>query len=484
MRTSWIGSLVALLLMLPACRDAAGPGAAVSELRFSPAAPHVEAGKGLQLSLEALDPFGRPVAVKAGGFRSDEPAIATVSATGVVTGVARGSTRIRAVAPGSAEAVVTLVVDPRGGLEPDSLRVVLPDPADRRISVDAWPLTPQVLRFTLRNVAGESLCGLVPVRIRIRDPEMLVASYQPDRDGCTIPLAVGPAGPVYGGITQMWLTAGNLTDSMYVTAYGNEYRVTFGSVPMAVRTLPAGGLLRYEVSAVARDGTPAAGVPVNFEIDTARVHGVPGAWWSGIPASKVTVPTDSTGMAAVVARAPTSALINIGDVNNRDYLDRGLSVSAWSNQLHLYHQGVYDEPVRVVAAEPDRIAIYVEHARWRYRETIEVRGDTAVVGELVPCSPLWPQTSEWVSAALVDRHGNVSSKLPGVSAASVAYTASWSGFYLWYSWMGSHQGMSYYDGVMLSVRGERPLDPATYTFSYPGLPSRTVRVLPTAKCGE
>ncbi len=73
------------------------------------------AGATTQLSAQATDANGRPITGKTFTWSSDATGVATVSATGLVTGVANGAAHVMASADGkNGSATVTVVVAPKG----------------------------------------------------------------------------------------------------------------------------------------------------------------------------------------------------------------------------------------------------------------------------------------------------------------------------------------------------------------------------------
>ncbi|HET7234243.1 MAG TPA: Ig-like domain-containing protein [Longimicrobium sp.] len=466
-RIAALAAVAGLALLAGACRDAAGPAPAVGELRFAPAEPHVEAGKTLQLTVAVLDPFGQPAAgVPITAFRSGDPGVATVSPAGMVTGVAQGATRIQAFA-GGVEARVAVVVDPPGGVRPDSFHLIVPNPAAGYILVDSWPLAPQVLRFALSNAAGASLCGLVPLRIEVGDSSRLTAEYQPGRDGCSIRLGV-PAGPWTWGSTVLRVWAGGLGDSVEVEVHRTRYRVAFGSVPQGVKTVAAGGHVRYEVMAVGADGAPAAGFPVRFVVDTVQAYR--GTNWIHPPVV-ITAVTDAAGVAAVDAPAPFSTRVR--QSGGYYAYAPAVWVSATNDETDY---GERAPVVDVVAGAPDHIAVYGyftgggpgnHHWEWR-----EMKGDTARFPvDLFYC---WIYGNT-LGAVVVDRYGNATSAQATATAAPGILEAGGSGPF---QVNGSYWPGDYYPDSRIVSFGLPERDLSTpVTFSAPGIPSRTMQLV-------
>ncbi|HEU0080162.1 MAG TPA: Ig-like domain-containing protein, partial [Longimicrobiaceae bacterium] len=92
----------------------AAPPAPVAGVTVSPAAASVEAGRTVQLTATPMDAAGSPLAGRTVAWSSSNPAAATVSGAGVVTGVAPGSATITAASEGkngSAAVTVTTAAD-------------------------------------------------------------------------------------------------------------------------------------------------------------------------------------------------------------------------------------------------------------------------------------------------------------------------------------------------------------------------------------
>ena len=90
-------SIIALaILLIPACNDETDPGVTIDFLVLTPFEVQVKVDSTYQLVVEALDADG--VAIEGVEFiwSTSNPAVATVSASGLVTGVAMGATEIRA----------------------------------------------------------------------------------------------------------------------------------------------------------------------------------------------------------------------------------------------------------------------------------------------------------------------------------------------------------------------------------------------------
>jgi len=81
----------------------------VALVELSPAAPTVRLGQPLALTATLRDAVGEPLNGRAVGWSSLAPSVATVSALGVVTGIAPGATEIRATVEGVSGSIVVTV---------------------------------------------------------------------------------------------------------------------------------------------------------------------------------------------------------------------------------------------------------------------------------------------------------------------------------------------------------------------------------------
>lgn len=79
-----------------ACGDGNGPASRVTSVEIAPANPIVLVPMTVQLTATARDAAGSPVGGKAVEWLSNSSSVATVSATGILTGRSRGATSIRA----------------------------------------------------------------------------------------------------------------------------------------------------------------------------------------------------------------------------------------------------------------------------------------------------------------------------------------------------------------------------------------------------
>lgn len=195
------------------------PGGSASPAPAVPAspAPAVVASGGLvvnppALSLNAFGPAATPIQAGAGAtFRAGNPAIATVDATGTVTGVANGTTTITVTANGQSARVAVTVQQ-----QATTLRVTTSLPGDPR-SLPLVAGTPIQLSATATDANGNPIAG---VTFRF-DPDAgtSATAVTLDANGVTLPAPV--LTPIAGTIRAV-------TPGGQVSTDGDSIRVTAG----------------------------------------------------------------------------------------------------------------------------------------------------------------------------------------------------------------------------------------------------------------
>jgi uncharacterized protein YjdB len=119
------------LLTGSACQIITGPRAQKVALTIAP--PDVEVGQSIQASAVAQKENGNPMPQRPVGYKSSDPSIATVSATGVITGIAPGTVTITASSDGkSASQSVTV--------RPPTTAAVLVTPAFYTLRIGGAPV--------------------------------------------------------------------------------------------------------------------------------------------------------------------------------------------------------------------------------------------------------------------------------------------------------------------------------------------------------
>lgn len=116
----------------------------------SPSAPHVQVGQDVQLSATAYDAGGATLASRVPSWASSNATIATVSNTGRVTGVSKGSATITASVDGKASSVVVGVDD----APPAPVASVTVTPNSSSLTVGQSTQTSVVLRDAAGNALG------------------------------------------------------------------------------------------------------------------------------------------------------------------------------------------------------------------------------------------------------------------------------------------------------------------------------------------
>jgi len=109
-RSRWHLAAPALLAVLVACGDAPSTPDPVASLSVSPAQPVVMRGDTLRVAAVAYDPSGNTLSGRAVTWSTSAPSVVSVSATGLLTGLAPGTATITATSEGRSSAVPVTVV--------------------------------------------------------------------------------------------------------------------------------------------------------------------------------------------------------------------------------------------------------------------------------------------------------------------------------------------------------------------------------------
>lgn len=91
-----VASILPALAFLTACKATSSPDSAVASIEIMPASLSMVVGAVRPLSARVLDASGAPIADARVFWSSEHPAIAMVSAEGIVTGVSPGNTQVAA----------------------------------------------------------------------------------------------------------------------------------------------------------------------------------------------------------------------------------------------------------------------------------------------------------------------------------------------------------------------------------------------------
>jgi hypothetical protein len=191
----------------------AAPPVPVASVAVSPAAPGVEVGKTVQLTAATADAAGSPLSGRAVAWSSASPGIATVSASGVVTGVAPGSASITATSEGRRGSATVTVTTAPDTTAPE-LRAFSFSPASVDVGSAAAPV-----EFTF--TAADAGSGLTYASVQVFTPGHVPGPYcfagpgpdAPAAQGtwkCTAPVPRGsPPGTWYVHSIRVSDAAGN-----------------------------------------------------------------------------------------------------------------------------------------------------------------------------------------------------------------------------------------------------------------------------------
>lgn len=259
----------------------------VASVSVTPAQPTVAAGNTVQLTATPLDAQGQPLSGRAVTWQSGNTAIATVTSSGAVTGVALGSTTITATSEGqSGTAQVTVTAGPAAALEANA-------PVSQSVTAGAAVGTPPSVRVT--DARGFAVSGVS------------VTFTLTAGGGTTAPASPATVQTNASGIAALtrW-TTGTTAGTNTVTAAvpglsGSPVTFTAAGTPGPAATItatspisqsvPAGTAVTAPPSVRVTDanGNPVGGVPVLFSITAGG--------GATTPTSPATVTTSPNGTA-------------------------------------------------------------------------------------------------------------------------------------------------------------------------------------------
>jgi len=472
-RSIFLAVLTAVAVGVSACDDqltGAGPRPVALSL---PQPITLAVGEQRQIQAYVVDARGRRVPGMDVSLWSPAREIATVGPTNVLTAASVGSLEILVSARGL-RGVIPVTVVPRGGIE--VAEFALQVGADHTQRLDNWALVPPVVAFTLRNAAGESLCGRMPVEVRVANPDLATATYP--ADGLN-PCAIGLT-PTRSGTTWLIARAGTLTDSARLVVAWSNWRAYLTSSPDPDGDWTVGSSHIFTATLFSgRSGSalPASEVRVGFFVHDR------GDW------DEMWTETGPEGVASLAVR-PLNVTVSKsgGSYGPRDVTD-SLLVTAHAE----YPDGSISEirsAHRVRPGPPDHIAVMQRPWAGNHRFvdcTWEAVADTAIKW----FNP-WHVTREyvcldWVFVAVVDAMGNPTELLPSVTVRTESFGSQVNTFVpvttifqLSYDRNGECGTHRYYTETALWGRGvyvKAWTAPAELIASYPGMPSRTVTLV-------
>lgn len=300
----------------------------VASVAVEPGLAEVPVGGTAEFASVLRDAQGQVLSGRAVAWSTDQPAIATVSGTGVVTGVAAGETAVRAVAEGQTGSALVRVI--------------------ARPAVSLGFLAPPA-----SVTAGETLA---PVQVAVRDAAGATVTTATDQ--VTIALANAPPGAELRGTLTVAAVNGVATfDDLALTraASGYTLRATSGTLSSAVSPSftvaagPAAGLgISTQPSPTAQSGTVFAQQPV---VHIQDAHGNP-VTLGGIP---VTAQLEGAGAALGGTRTVTTIVSGTAIFTN-------LAISGTSGAYAIRFSApslvdALSDPVAVGAGAAARLAI-------------------------------------------------------------------------------------------------------------------------------
>ncbi len=247
--------------------------ATVATVSITPTTASVQEGATLQLSASILDTRGRPMAGKSATWSSSNPAVATVSSTGLVQAIATGSVTISARSDGvTGTSAITVVLVPVAN-------VILSPPTANLFTGRTVQLT-----ATLTDASGRAL-SLSGRSITWTSSAPSIAT-------------VGTSGVVTG------IAAGNATVSALVDGVTGTSSVVVTNAPVSsvqvapgTSQLTVGGSVQLTATALDASGGVLTGRPVT---------------WSSSDAAVATV--SSTGLVSALAPGTVQLTATIGGV--------------------------------------------------------------------------------------------------------------------------------------------------------------------------
>jgi len=325
------------------------------------------------VAAQVLDQQGHVVQGVTPTFVSDNPAVATVDAGGMVRAVSPGTANVKA-AYGSASATTKVTVgrDERGFVQ--TLDVL----ADS-LAVDVRAGT-QALSLRAFNGYGQSVCPAVTVRSS--DPLVVTAT---SAGGCRLNVT-----PQFAGVATLTFSSDAGRDSVRVRVTSNA-AVAFVFTRPAAAQLFAGNTVTYAVRVVDAAGNPLANRAVSFDASA-----------GGLSATHGT--TDATGTVAVQWTLPTN-LRAFGSTQTlffRTVLPNGLV-------------GGGNETVVVNGAPPVSLSLYRSNGS-EYVPITDASFSARVYQTV------------YLGVSALDQYGNPVSERFDLAATSPAYTCGNSGF--------------------------------------------------------
>ena len=164
------GALALAVLALSACDDSTGSSGEIFRVDVNPVSPTLNVGSSQQMLATAVNPSGRILGSRSVTWASSTPAVATISAEGLVTAVAGGTTTISATIGGESAEVPLTVLFPAQSVtlaaaagQTTTIRQEGSVTIVPTILANGAPVTGRQIEWTSSNpaVAGVNAAGIV-----------------------------------------------------------------------------------------------------------------------------------------------------------------------------------------------------------------------------------------------------------------------------------------------------------------------------------
>ena len=275
-RSSWLllRALLPVCLLALSCQTSTQPETAIYTLQVSPSSASITVGDSLALGVRAYDVHTVLVTDPAVTYQSDDPSVATVSAAGVVRGVALGTATITVTAGTLVSRVPVRVTGP-----PAAVRV---SPARLRLLVGDTV----ALAVTVLDAAGDTL-------------DQSLVSFGTSSGAVAAVSALGLVTAAGAGTASLTVSAGSISLPVPVVVF--QIQLTPRPASLYRDTT-----VQLSITVLDSTGAPVPGAaPVLASADTTIATVTPGGLVSGVGLGMTTVSATFFGL---TARIPVTVL--------------------------------------------------------------------------------------------------------------------------------------------------------------------------------
>ena len=245
-------------------------------------------GETVQLTATVLDGNGQPVAGAVVTWQSNDDAVATVSAQGLVTAVANGTARIMATSGTATAGIDVTVMQSAGSI------VIEPEEATLMAIGETVQLTATVLDGNGQPVAGA------------------VVTWQSSDESVATVSAQGLVTAVRNGVTRIWATSGSA-----MTSISLKIIQTAGSIviePLEATLISLGETVQLSAKVLDGNGQPVEGAVVDWQssdeaVATVSAQGLVTAVKNGVARITATSGSASSGVDVTVMQSAGSIVI-------------------------------------------------------------------------------------------------------------------------------------------------------------------------------